>query len=1845
MSATAQQQQQPNTLIRHPDFTLEKLRERYAAWCGKVIYDPGAKDILPPLHVRSEEVKHIQDEKKHLFAFKGFHSIAGKDFYIDLVTNRLTTVMLRLVNFYPYFDLRVRLPTTLDDDTECSCDDVLFVVNLAYLEADEKYMESKEEREKNPAVKRVSEYCGRLLPEYRLNPFARIFRLYFRDMSVWQKCRELIAKNRIRLGKTRVLTMYHEHDKYSPSVMFLEQTKLQYQHHLEVDARKIVWKSIDAPEAYGGHAHPKSWNEDPDEDDPFFINNDEAPDSFRLPSIEEELDTLGYDDHHTDNDDDEKKEVQSVCMYVYFVFLLYVRAHYSLWPSQREMNVDAGDDFSMHTSHEKEDHDMYDDDDDEGSKKKNKRSRFEDEEERRAKWEKKRELDKKKRAQLQKRRRQTTAVLEGEVRIEDLVPRLDITKNVGLPIYTVAVEDIETCDAKAMDFYIKQNMLPPLPSSNTFGGYNTAFRQALDSRDKFDNLQEMRVNATISPSKEKASAQDSLYDDGIDEKKKKSSDKKRKNDKSFVISDKPTFLDHAKVVAARTQQQFFMKKMEEKKRITEKHIEVRNKLQTCADQQSNVGKSFVQSPLFQDPNCIEDPVIMICTEFWVSGDPDPFLTVIHSLMNAEDNLIDPATGKAIFKDVVRFSWTTCDKESERLMLQHFAHMKRTCFDVMMQGGWNSNRFDFPNYHIRGHVLKVPRLQRYSRFLYWKDYPVSYKKASSVRFLACEGKELYRKADKSEFTFPGIKVSIPGVEQLDFMISTQKSGYKMDSYSLGEVAKKHLKGMTQKKDLPHKLIAAFFTANAFTRSILLEYLWYDVRVTSTAMNQLNLLINVITRSPITKTLMGDLFRGTQIQTWNQLQYALYYNGFVMDEQHRLTIQKKNGVKTARPEQYQEYLIDMNQKMADRERRAAMTQVEKKAEKAQYLGAYVVHPFPGFYEEDAFTQDFSSLYPSIIIAHLLDYATYICHEYTNQGEIWFPQFGDSFATQQRDKYILWTIEKPFPKQSECIGKHVILAVEYWGSTESIRQQAFHLIKSLQAQGRLQPMYTFTPELKEEYKKLFPKDHKFTDFAPIIDQLHRPMEKEPAPFVRPKHRPTYTYCFVVREPAKDAKTCSKNVDAKKHDAETCEECFPKPKTLIVKVLQDALHERSAVKKDLKAAIAQGLGQRAKVLDVNQNCLKLIANSAYGFAGATVGMLGMLAIAACTTLLGQFYANVANIIAEYWYFAKTIYGDTDSIMTTNRSILEYHNGNRVKARIDGLQFALLCGAVITKACPRPMSILPENGAIMMLWAPKMYAKYIFWAEDPKAIGLKTKGLSIVRSDTPFIMQVLHKLGVFTAMALMHKCITNIGKNSATTKTLPHLSKVDMFLRDKYVGSNNMVVQGVTLVSSVQYQDTSKNRWEISALLAEIDKRSAQQSQRITLPMYLNEQEQKHLVSSSISTAAKTPFFIFCGEKEVKRDIQTYQAPWLIVIKEDCRGMWYKTMETSKLPFDVVRLIAEYTKPPQDQLALFENAIAEAQAKDPPPRLCEPDDVLVYNKELLCKQLFAMETNLRQLQPTRDHKGLERKRRFEELTRQRAATVLKWTPSEQMIYSALQKDLLYPLEMIVERWLLNPRVLRYEHVQRTAAKKEVYSNPKLAQVQAIQKSEKKRGVQYDVGQRVPFLFVQPPANLLKVKGYKKRCTEYSKEQMYRFAMEANDARDEGCPIFRWAYLRLMVDKYKAALQFFLDQDFILQRAEQWMREIINEESKSQSITKFFSKSSSSSTSSTSSSMYEFSNLRDSLPQVVDEVSMYEFSNMRDSLPQVPSEFNAMQESLRENADDGSSGEDSDHSDDDVDAD
>jgi len=226
-------------------------------------------------------------------------------------------------------------------------------------------------------------------------------------------------------------------------------------------------------------------------------------------------------------------------------------------------------------------------------------------------------------------------------------------------------------------------------------------------------------------------------------------------------------------------------------------------------------------------------------------------------------------------------------------------------------GYNICNFDLPYLLNRAKHLKRSGFDFLGRI---KD------KRSAIKETMIQSKQMGRRENKS--------INIEGRVQFDLLLVLLRD-YKLRSYTLNSVSYHFL--CEQKEDVHHSIITELQEGNPQTRRRLAVYCLKDAYLPLRLLDKLMCLTNYMEMARVTGVPLSYLLtRGQQIKVVSQLLRKSREQGLLMP-------------------------------------------VHKTEVGEDYEGATVIEPIRGYYSQPIATLDFSSLYPSIMMAHNLCYTT--------------------------------------------------------------------------------------------------------------------------------------------------------------------------------------------------------------------------------------------------------------------------------------------------------------------------------------------------------------------------------------------------------------------------------------------------------------------------------------------------------------------------------------------------------------------------------------------------------------------------------------------------------------------------------------------------------------------------------------------------------------------------------------------------------------------------------------------------------------------------------------------------------
>ncbi|SHO33584.1 DNA polymerase delta catalytic subunit [Cedratvirus A11] len=229
---------------------------------------------------------------------------------------------------------------------------------------------------------------------------------------------------------------------------------------------------------------------------------------------------------------------------------------------------------------------------------------------------------------------------------------------------------------------------------------------------------------------------------------------------------------------------------------------------------------------------------------------------------------------------------------------------------------------------------------------------------------------------------------------------------------------------------------------------------------------------------------------------------------------------------------------------------------------------------------------------------------------------------------------------------------------------------------------------------------------------------------------------------------------------------------KGIFPELLGELIDKRNAVKRDMRGVDVESLFY--KVCDKKQLGLKVVANSGYGFTGASQGFLPCKAIAASVTAMGRKHILEANDYISQKYGYKVVYNDTDSVFFVVKAD-SYEEAWKIAKAME---------KDVSSVFPFHLNVELEKVGRAFYIKKKMYA---FWGTSPQGVfcapgKIMHKGTTLTRRDNCLWQRSLFEM---TLMDCLNK--------TSLDDMFAHISEeVINLYRRKYTWSDFVVVKSV---------------------------------------------------------------------------------------------------------------------------------------------------------------------------------------------------------------------------------------------------------------------------------------------------------------------------------------------------------------------------------------------------------------------------------------------------------------------
>ena len=357
------------------------------------------------------------------------------------------------------------------------------------------------------------------------------------------------------------------------------------------------------------------------------------------------------------------------------------------------------------------------------------------------------------------------------------------------------------------------------------------------------------------------------------------------------------------------------------------------------------------------------------------------------------------------------------------------------------------------------------------------------------------------------------------------------------------------------------------------------------------------------------------------------------------------------------------------------------VEKDAyetrESDRYVGAYVVDPIPGVYDK-VVPFDFSSMYPSIIIAYNIDPSTWVTDDSVPDDVCHVMEWEDHVSCEHDPKVIR-------------------------------RKQLSLEIEKIQAEIK---------KLREKRDKSKLKDtkQKYIDEIEVISQKLSLLVKERSDLVKTVSK--YPMCEkrkyrFLKEPRGVFPTVLTNLlDARKNTR------------LKMKDINNS-YEGKDMPEDVKIFL--------NILDKRQLSYKISCNSMYGAMGVRRGYLPFMPGAMCTTYIGRTSIKKVSETIQTNFKGKLIYGDSDS---------SYQSFPHLETAQETWEYARYVSNEVSKLFPPPMKLEFEEVIYWRFFILTKKRYMYRSCDDKGNINLKIgkKGVLLARRDNSALIRSIYE-------------------------------------------------------------------------------------------------------------------------------------------------------------------------------------------------------------------------------------------------------------------------------------------------------------------------------------------------------------------------------------------------------------------------------------------------------------------------------------------------------------------------
>ncbi len=298
--------------------------------------------------------------------------------------------------------------------------------------------------------------------------------------------------------------------------------------------------------------------------------------------------------------------------------------------------------------------------------------------------------------------------------------------------------------------------------------------------------------------------------------------------------------------------------------------------------------------------------------------------------------------------------------------------------------------------------------------------------------------------------------------------------------------------------------------------------------------------------------------------------------------------------------------------------------------RYVGAHVFPPVPGIYER-VVPFDFSSLYPTTIIAYNIDYSTWVTDPKIPDSKCHVMDWSDHISCEHDPKVIRKkTLTTYIDSQEQKIKK--------------LRTERDKAKRGSTKEKLIEEINKMVEELKP-YKQERSNITKTLSKNPMCEKRYYRFLKEPKGVI-----PT-----ILQNLLDARKNTRKQIKNIKCSYEGCKKIAQYG--IDNKPVHCDVHKQENETKYINDDKIEDLILTTNVLDKRQLAYKISANSMYGAFGVKKGYLPFMPAAMCTTFMGRTNIEIVAKTVQEKYKGDLVYGDTDCVLATEPVLIKYNN------------------------------------------------------------------------------------------------------------------------------------------------------------------------------------------------------------------------------------------------------------------------------------------------------------------------------------------------------------------------------------------------------------------------------------------------------------------------------------------------------------------------------------------------------------------------------------------------------------